>query len=89
MSKSVNISAAQLKQAVQADYEKLVEETARALNEARPGAIIPDSELVVRDLMARFRQLVYEKAVQLKAEAAAKAVISPGGPCGRRGAGAE
>jgi len=50
---------------------------AKALSEARAGAIIADSEYGVRDAMARFRQKVYQKAVQMKADKAAKAAFSP------------
>ena len=84
MANKAILTAAQLRRAVQGDLDRLIEGTAEALNQARPGAIISDSEEVVRDLMARFRQVVFEKAVQLKADAAAKAAFSPSG---RRGGG--
>jgi hypothetical protein len=77
--KDVRLEPAELKQALAGDIEKLVAETAAALNKARDGAIIADSEQIVHDAMARFRQKVYEKAVQLKADKAAKAAFSPGG----------
>ena len=47
------------------------------MNKARAGAIIADSEKIVHDAMGRFRQKVYEKAVQMKADKAAKAAFSP------------
>jgi len=75
--KEVRIEPAELRQAVACDFERMLEETADALNKARDGAIIADSEHVVRDAMARFRQKVYEKAVQMKADKAAKAAFSP------------
>jgi len=75
--KEVRIEAEELRQAVAGDFEKMLKDTADALNKARDGAIIADSEWIVREAMARFRQKVYEKAVQLKADKAAKAAFSP------------
>jgi hypothetical protein len=75
--REVRIEAAELKQAMQAEIEQLLDETAQALNKARDGAIIADSEWIVHEAMARFRQKVYQKAVQLKADKAAKAAFSP------------
>ncbi len=75
--KEVRIEPQELKRALAGEIEQLVNETAAALNNARDGAIIADSEWVVREAMARFRQKVYEKAVQMKADKAAKAAFSP------------
>ena len=75
--KEVRIEPEELRQAVAGDIEKMLKDTADALNKARDGAIIADSEWIVREAMARFRQKVYEKAVQLKADKAAKAAFSP------------
>ena len=75
--KEVRLEPAELKAAMAGDFEELVRQTAEALNKARDGAIIADSEMIVRDAMARFRQKVYEKAVQMKADKAAKAAFSP------------
>ena len=77
--KDVRVEPAELKQALAEDIEKLLAETAEALNKARDGVIIADSEKIVHEAMARFRQQVYEKAVQMKADKAAKAAFSPGG----------
>jgi RNase P/RNase MRP subunit p30 len=75
--KEVRVEPAELQQAMAEDIEQLVKETAEALNKARDGAIIADSEKIVHDAMARFRQKVYEKAVQIKADKAAKAAFPP------------
>ena len=75
--KEVRVEPAELKQAMAAEIEQLMSETVEALNKARDGAIIADSEWIVRDAMARFRQKVYEKAVQMKADKAAKAAFPP------------
>ena len=93
--KEVRIEAGELKQAMAQDFEQLVKETAEALNEARDGAIIADSEMIVREAMARFRQKVFEKAVQMKADKAAKAAFPPSTRCqghaakGQGGAGSQ
>lgn len=75
--KEVRIEPEELRRAVANDFEAMLKETSDALNNARDGAIIADSEWIVRDALARFRQKVYEKAVQLKADKAAKAAFSP------------
>jgi len=76
MNKDVKITAEQLRQAVHSDMEKLLDEVAGAVNTAPDGAVISGSEEAVRDAMARFRRLVYERAIQLRAEAA-QAAFSP------------
>ena len=88
--KEVRIEPEELRQAVASDFEKMLEETADALNQARDGAIIADSEWIVREAIARFRQKVFETAVQMKADKAAKAAFSPsaqrqGGAAPRQG----
>ena len=66
MCKDVKITAEQLNKAMDADYQKLVKQVTSAVNEAPDGAVISGSEELVREAMARFRQKVYEKAVQLR-----------------------
>lgn len=75
--KEVRIEPEELEQAMRAEIKQLAKETADALNKARDGAIIADSEWVVREAMARFKQKVYEKAIQMKADKAAQAAFSP------------
>lgn len=72
-SKEAAISAVELEQDLQLEWKELLGRTARVINEARSGAIIADSEDIVRQAMAEFRQKVYERAVQLAADKAAKA----------------
>ena len=79
--KDVRIDAEELKRAMALEIERLALETAEAMNKARDGAIIADSELIVRDAVAKFRKKLYEKAVQMKADKAAKAAFSP---CAKR-----
>ena len=77
MCKDVRITTEQLRKAVDAEYQKLVQQVKDAVNQAPDGAVISGSEELVRDAMARFRQKVYEKAIQLRTEAAQAAFF----PC--------
>ncbi|HUV63239.1 MAG TPA: hypothetical protein VMW24_05030 [Sedimentisphaerales bacterium] len=76
MCKDVKITEEQLTKAIDADYQKLVQQVTGAVNEAPDGAVISGSEELVRDTTARFRQKVYEKAIQLRTQAA-QAAFSP------------
>jgi hypothetical protein len=87
MSKEARITAEELGQSLQAEWQELMARTAAALNDARAGAIIADSEEIVRQAMAEFRQKAYERAVQLAADKAAKAAFSPSGQSAKRPAG--
>ena len=84
--KDVRLEPKELEEAMSGEFKQLVRETAEALNQARDGAIIADSEMIVREAMGRFRQKVFEKAVQMKADKAAKAAFSPSAPGLRRAA---
>lgn len=77
MSKDVRISREELRKASQAEYEKLLQGIEQSVNQAPDGAVIAGSEEAVRDAMARFRERVYEIAIQLRADKAAKAAFSP------------
>jgi len=92
----VKVTAAELKDALLADVDRLAEETAAAMNNAAAGRIIADSEELVRDAHGRFRQAVYQKALgllQAKREAfspSARRIPPQGGqvgdaPDGQRG----
>jgi hypothetical protein len=59
------ITVAELKQAWMADLDRLAEKVAAAMNAARPGRVIADSEELVRDANAEFRQRIYEQALGL------------------------
>ena len=76
MCKDVKITTEQLTKAMDAEYQKLVQKVKDAVNLAPDGAVISGSEELVREAMARFRQKVYEKAVQLRTQAA-QAAFSP------------
>ena len=59
------ITAQELKAALIADIDRLLEQVAQAINNAKPGRIINDSEEQVRDANAEFRQRLYQKALDL------------------------
>ena len=67
------VTLAAIKKAAEEDVERLMAEVHRAVDTAPDGAIISGSEEAVREAMARFRERVYQKAVQLKADAGASA----------------
>jgi hypothetical protein len=81
MANRTRITKAQLKKALEADYEKMLEEAEQAVNNAPAGAIIRASEEPFRDALARFRRVAFQKAIQLKADAA-QAAFPPSGPGG-------
>jgi hypothetical protein len=59
------VSPEQLKQALAADFDRLAEEIAEAMNAAQAGRIIAETEEPVRDAHAGFRQRAYQKALDL------------------------
>lgn len=59
------ITAEELRQALSADFDRMVEKIAEAMNSAQPGRIIADSEEPVRDANAEFRQQAYTQALRL------------------------
>ena len=59
------ITPEELKAKLQDDFDGLVEKVCRAVNTARPGRIIAESEEPVRDANAEFRERVYQKAINL------------------------
>ena len=78
MSNNTRITLERLQEALEADYRRFLQEAQKAVNEAPGGVVIPASEEPFRDAVARFRRAAFEKAVQLKADAAASA-FSPSG----------
>ena len=75
--KDVRIEVDELRQRVAAEIERVLRATADALNNARDGAIIADSEWPVRDAVAKFGETIFEQGVQLKVDKAAEAAFSP------------
>lgn len=71
------ITAKQIEAVLQADVEVLAQQMAAAMNGARDGRIIADSEELVRDAHAVFRQQAYQKVLDLLAKHKAKEAFSP------------
>jgi hypothetical protein len=65
------ISKKQLKESLRQEMEAMLEEVANAMNEARPGHIIDDSEELVRTAAGEFRRRLFEKALKLRSESEA------------------
>ena len=59
------VSVEALKQVWAADFDQLAQEVAQAMNAAQAGRIIADTEELVRDAQAVFRQQMYAKAIGL------------------------
>ena len=59
------VTAEELEAAMAGDLKHLFAEVAEAMNAARAGQIIADSEEPVRDANAEFRQRLYQKALGL------------------------
>jgi len=55
---------------MRAEVERALREVADAVDNAPCGRVIRDSEEKARDALDRFRQIAYEKAVQMKVNAA-------------------
>lgn len=65
--------------AMRARFEALCHGVIDAVNHAPPGQVINASEEKVRDLFADFRRTAYQRALQMKLDAAA-AAFSPSRP---------
>jgi len=60
------ITKKQLKTFLREDMDKMFEEVAEAMNQARPGRIIDDSEELVREAAGEFRRRLFERALELR-----------------------
>jgi len=65
------ITKEQLKELLAEDVEAVLEQVAKAMNEARPGRIIDDSEELVREAAGEFRRRLFEKALELRSHSEA------------------
>jgi hypothetical protein len=70
------ITKKQLKRTLSADIERLLDDVVEAVNTAKPGSIIDDSEEPVRDAAGQFRRMLFEKALELRSQSEA---FSPSG----------
>ena len=71
------ITAEELQAQLQGDLKVLSEQIAEAINMAKAGRIIADSEEPVRDAAAVFRQKAYQRALDLLQNKALQEDFSP------------
>ena len=71
------ITPEQLDAVLQEEYQALKQRICEAMNAAKAGRIIADSEEPVRDAHAEFRQQAYQKAIDLLAAQAGQEAFSP------------
>ena len=76
------INAKQLEKSLREEFERCLAAVVSAVDGARVGSIIDDSEEPVRVATGRLRQKIFEKAIQMKTDAA-EAAFSPSGPRSR------
>ena len=65
-----------LKELLKKDFEDCISEVVEAIDTAKAGSIIDDSEEPVRIATGKLRQKIFEKALQMKMDAAS-AAFSP------------
>jgi hypothetical protein len=70
MSDAPKVSREEYARRMQTEVEAYLASVIEAVNEAPDGAWIAGSEEQVRDLSAEFRRQVFEKAVQMRVDAA-------------------
>jgi len=71
------ITPEQIQADLQEEFRALAEQMAAAMNAAKDGHIIADSEEPVREAHALFRQRAYQKVVDLLARQKGKEAFSP------------
>lgn len=71
-----------LKAALADEFEQMADEVATAINRAGDDDVIGHSEYQVRDVMGAFRARVFERAVQMRLDAAQAAFSPSGEPAG-------
>ena len=77
------ITPEQLDAVLAKDYQAFKQAVCDAMNAAKAGRIIADSEEPVRDANAEFRRLAYQKAIDLLASQQGQEDFSPSaGPAG-------
>ena len=70
------INDRKLKELLKEDFEDCIAEVVEAIDTAKAGSIIDDSEEPVRIATGKLRQKIFEKALQMKLDAA-QAAFSP------------
>lgn len=64
------------------EFEGLLDQVSESVLQAKAGRVIVDSEELVRDAVAEFRQRMYQKALELRVQTE-KSAFSPSGDRGR------
>jgi hypothetical protein len=59
------ITVKDLQLAMEQEFTEMVQEVVEAMNSAKAGSIIADSEEPVRDANAKFKQQIFQKALDL------------------------
>ena len=83
MDRQPQLSPEALREHLRADFERLCQQVADAVNQAPPGQVINASEEKVRDLFADFRHRAYQAAVQARLDAAQAAFPPATAPADR------
>ena len=78
------ITPEQLDAVLEQEYRALKQKICAAMNAAKAGRIIADTEELVRDAHVIFRQQAYQKALDLLANSAGQEAFSPSGWRGRK-----
>jgi len=79
MDRQVDISAEQFISQMRQEFEESMRKLAAAVNAAPNGQWINASECPVRDIMNEFKRKAYQKALQMRVDAA-EGDFSPGRP---------
>ena len=79
------LDRAVLRAKLMAEFERTLTEVADAVDQAKSGRVIRDSEEPARVALDRFRATVYEAALQAKVDAAEAAFSPSRGSADRRG----
>jgi hypothetical protein len=83
METSPRVSPQQFADSMKQEFEEFAKQVMDAVNDAPDGKWIADSEEQVRDLCAKMRQRVFEKALQKRVDAA-EAAFPPSAPSNDR-----
>jgi hypothetical protein len=80
----IQVSESAFVEAMRQETEQMLCEVMATVNRAPDGAWINASEMAVRDRMAEYRRRTFEKALQMRVDAA-EGAFSPGGQGNRGG----
>lgn len=81
MDESLKVSPEALREFLRSKVDDIAEKLADAVNNARPGHLVNDSEELVRVAMDELRRSAFEAAIQQKIDAAEAAFPPSSGSC--------